>query len=73
MSDSLPLPDVVPVEYDIAGSSDHSGTYVAENVLVDRPRDQTSRWSGSLATAGATANAKQWIRLRLRKLSVLSR
>ncbi|KAI0744125.1 Muskelin N-terminus-domain-containing protein [Daedaleopsis nitida] len=67
MNDNLPEPDVAPVEYEIAGSSEHSGAYVPENILVDRPRDQSSRWSGAIATS----NTKQWIRLRLKQLCVL--
>ncbi|KAI9062824.1 hypothetical protein FKP32DRAFT_1572733 [Trametes sanguinea] len=59
-------PDVEPVEYEIAGASEHSGEYVAENILADRPRDHSSRWSAAFATP-----TKQWIRLRLKKLSVL--
>lgn len=68
MNDHLPEPDVAPVEYEIAGSSEHSGAYVPENILVDKPRDQGSRWSGAIATS----NTKQWIRLRLKQVCVLS-
>lgn len=68
MGDYLPEPDMSMVDYGIAGSSEHSGAYVAENILVDRPRDQTSRWSGAIAAS----NTKQWIRLRLNQICVLS-
>ncbi|KAI0358515.1 hypothetical protein OH77DRAFT_1189211 [Trametes cingulata] len=67
MSDTSREPDVVSVEYEIAGSSEHSGEYVAENILVDRPRDHSSRWSA----ANTAPNTKQWIRLRLKQLCVL--
>ncbi|KAI0373966.1 hypothetical protein BV20DRAFT_936559 [Pilatotrama ljubarskyi] len=67
MSDISREPDVVSVEYEIAGSSEHSGEYVAENILVDRPRDHSSRWSA----ANTAPNTKQWIRLRLKQLCVL--
>ncbi|OSD06938.1 hypothetical protein PYCCODRAFT_1359801 [Trametes coccinea BRFM310] len=60
-------PDVETVEYEIAGSSEHSGEYVAENILADRPRDHSSRWSAAFAAPPM----KQWIRLRLKKMSVL--
>ncbi|KAI0703543.1 Muskelin N-terminus-domain-containing protein [Cerioporus squamosus] len=66
MSD-LPEPDVVTVDYEIAASSGHSGSYVAENILVDRPTDQSSRWSSAIAVT----NGKQFIRLRLKQLCVL--
>ena len=68
MGDSLPEPDVVTVDYEIAGSSGHSGSYVAENILLDKPTDQSSRWSSAIAVT----NGKQFIRLRLKQLCVLS-
>ncbi|EJF65436.1 hypothetical protein DICSQDRAFT_79600 [Dichomitus squalens LYAD-421 SS1] len=67
MSSCILEPDVVTVEYEIAGASEHSGSYVAENILHDRPRDQTSRWSGAISAS----NTKQWIRLRLKNPCVL--
>ncbi|KAL1942840.1 hypothetical protein VTO73DRAFT_5080 [Trametes versicolor] len=66
MSGTTYEPEVVSIEYELAGSSEHSGEYVAENILVDRPRDHSSRWSAAYAP-----NAKQWIRLRLKQLCVL--
>ena len=38
---------VEPISYTIVGCSEHSGHYVAENILVDRPQDHPSRWSGT--------------------------
>lgn len=58
---------IVPLEYSIAGSSAHSGRYVADNILVDRSTDQSSRWSSN-----SQNNANQWITLRLENLAVLS-
>ncbi|KAI0775785.1 Muskelin N-terminus-domain-containing protein [Trametes elegans] len=49
MSESGREPEVVSVEYEIVGSSEHSGDYVAQNILVDRPRDHSSRWSAAFA------------------------
>lgn len=54
----------VTLDYSIAGYSSYSGVYEPTNVLVDRPQDLSSRWSGaSVATAsspspssGAAAN-----------------
>ncbi|OCH88092.1 hypothetical protein OBBRIDRAFT_780673 [Obba rivulosa] len=63
----LAEPPVVPIKYTIASCSEHSGRYVAENVLVDSPTDQGSRWSG----AYQTPNAKQWMLLRTESLCVL--
>ena len=68
MSDFLSEPNVEFVDYEIASASEHSGVYTAENIRHDKPRDQTSRWSGTLAPA----NTRQWIRLRLKQLCVLS-
>ncbi|KAI0645772.1 Muskelin N-terminus-domain-containing protein [Trametes meyenii] len=67
MSGPCHIPEVVPVRYEVVGSSEHSGEYVAENIIVDRPRDHSSRWSA----ANGSPNTKQWIRLRLKTLSVL--
>ncbi|KAG5723205.1 Muskelin [Termitomyces sp. T112] len=59
-----PTESILPLEYSIVGSSAHSGRYVAENILVDRSTDQSSRWSGS-------SQNNQWITLRLENLAVL--
>lgn len=56
---------IEPVAYTIAGSSEHSGKYVAENILEDNPEEQSSRWSGA-------GNAKQWMLLKTNELCVLS-
>ncbi len=61
-------PSSVALKYNIAGCSEHSGRYVAENIKIDSPQDQGSRWSG----AYQTANVKQWMLLRLDSLVVLS-
>ncbi|KII92652.1 hypothetical protein PLICRDRAFT_480069 [Plicaturopsis crispa FD-325 SS-3] len=53
--------------YTIADCSDHSGKYVAQNIMVDAPADQTSRWSGT----HQVPSAKQWVLLRLENLSIL--
>lgn len=55
------------LSYSIAGCSDHSHRYVAENILVDSPTDQSSRWSG----VHEGPNMKQWLLLRLEELSVV--
>ena len=54
--------------YTIAGASEHSGTYVAENILKDEPAEQTSRWSG----AYQAPTVKQWITLKLDCLAIVS-
>ena len=61
------VPPVLPLVYTIVSSSDHSGKYVAENILVDSPMDQGSRWSG----AYQASNQKQWVVLKLDRLSIL--
>ncbi|KIK91363.1 hypothetical protein PAXRUDRAFT_830906 [Paxillus rubicundulus Ve08.2h10] len=61
------LPPIETLSYSIAGCSDHSGHYVAENIMVDRPQDQASRWSG----AQQPPTTKEWILLRLETLSVV--
>lgn len=58
----------VPLKYSIAAASEHSGVYVASNILRDEPADSTSRWSG----ASQMPHVKQWVTLRLDNLAVLS-
>ncbi|KAG9309267.1 hypothetical protein JVU11DRAFT_10751 [Chiua virens] len=67
-TNSTPLPATESIAYTIAGCSEHSGHYVADNILVDRPQDQSSRWSG----AQQPPSVKQWILLRLETLGVVS-
>ncbi|KAH7925639.1 hypothetical protein BV22DRAFT_1119428 [Leucogyrophana mollusca] len=61
----------VPIPYTIAGCSEHSGKYVAENIMVDAPMDQASRWSGAQQVPGAGGGAKQWMLLKLEEQSVV--
>jgi hypothetical protein len=56
------------LKYTIAGASQHSGSYVAENIMKDEPTDQTSRWSG----AEQAPTVKQWITLKLDSLAIVS-
>jgi hypothetical protein len=58
-------PPSAEVKYTIAGCSGHSGKYVPQNILQDRPKEHSSRWSG-------TSGAMQWILLKLENLTVLS-
>ena len=58
----------VPLKYSVAAASEHSGAYVASNILRDEPADSTSRWSG----ASQIPHVKQWVTLRLDNLVVLS-
>jgi len=66
-SSGVSIPVSVPLNYGIASSTPHSGKYVPENIMVDKPQDQSSRWSGAFQ-----GNADQWILLRLESLAVLS-
>ncbi|KAJ2920028.1 hypothetical protein MD484_g480, partial [Candolleomyces efflorescens] len=54
------IPPEEPLTYTIAASTPHSGSYSPENILVENPGEQRSRWSGAYQ-----GNAKQWIILRL--------
>ena len=53
--------------YAIAGCSEHSSRYVAENILTDSPKDQSSRWSG----LHEDPHVKQWLLLRLDSPSII--
>lgn len=64
----VPEPPSKTLTYTIAGSSEPSGRYVAENVMVDRPGDFMSRWSGNQHVP----IEKHWLTLRLDSLSVVS-
>ena len=66
-SDSSSQPPSTRLSYTIAGCSEHSNRYVAENVMVDAPTDPNSRWSGQ----HESPSIKQWILLRLDTLSVI--
>jgi hypothetical protein len=68
MSFSTQEPPSTLLRYSIAGCSEYSGRYDGSHIMVDRPTDQSSRWSGALHMPGV----KQWILLRLDELSVLS-
>jgi len=61
-------PPSVPLPYTVAKSTPHSGKYGPELILLDKPHDQSSRWSG----AYQGNNSKQWILLKLDQMSVLS-
>ena len=61
------LPSSVKLTYTIAGSSEHSGRYIAQNILVDEPQDQTSRWSGA-----SDPSTDQFVLLRLDNLAIIS-
>ncbi|KAJ7693340.1 Muskelin N-terminus-domain-containing protein [Mycena rosella] len=64
----------VPLTYTIAASTPHSdtvfpsGPYRAENILVDNPAEQASRWSGGPVPETGTP---QWLLLRLDTLAVV--
>ncbi|TRM70103.1 Muskelin N-terminus-domain-containing protein [Schizophyllum amplum] len=60
-------PSSAPLQYHIERSSSHSGNYVAQNILIDNPADQSSRWSG----ATRSGPSKQWLILRLDSPAVL--
>ncbi|KAI9463668.1 Muskelin N-terminus-domain-containing protein [Lactarius psammicola] len=64
-STSHPTP--TQLSYTIAGCSEHSNRFVAENIMVDLPTDPNSRWSG----LHENPSIKQWILLRLDTLSVI--
>ncbi|KAF7315763.1 Muskelin-N domain-containing protein [Mycena indigotica] len=57
----------VPLAYTVAASTPHSGPYRAENILVDNPQEQASRWSGGPPESGLA----QWLLLRLESLAVV--
>ncbi|KAF8199760.1 Muskelin N-terminus-domain-containing protein [Mycena galopus ATCC 62051] len=61
-------PTPVVLTYSIAASTPHSGPYRVENILVDNPTEQASRWSGGPVPESGTP---QWLLLRLDALAVV--
>ncbi|KAJ7130841.1 Muskelin N-terminus-domain-containing protein [Mycena crocata] len=59
----------VPLSYSIVASTPHSGPYRPENILVDNPSEQASRWSGG--PVPGESNSPQWLLLRLDNLAVV--
>lgn len=59
---------IVKLNYDVVGTSEHSGEYIGEHVKVDRPGDQASRWSCSRTMP----SVKSWILLQVETPVVLS-
>ncbi|EJD02721.1 uncharacterized protein FOMMEDRAFT_156054 [Fomitiporia mediterranea MF3/22] len=55
-------PPTVQLRYKIAGCSEHSGRYVADNIKFDRPHDQTSRWSSAKDNS---VHGRSWILIEL--------
>lgn len=66
-----------PLSFSIAASSGHSGSYVPDNVLTDRPADQSSRWSGAHAQGGSAdvcgpgVRGQQFLLLKLERMAVV--
>ena len=58
------------IRYRIAGCSDHSGRYVADHIRVDRPMDQSSRWSSAKDNS---IHGKSWILLELENPAVVGK
>ncbi|KAF9010759.1 Muskelin N-terminus-domain-containing protein [Cyathus striatus] len=67
MSELLSTPPSVPLSYTIARATPHSGNYIPDNIILDKPQDKFSRWSGALEGS----NTKQWILLRLDMPAIL--
>ncbi|KXN90804.1 Muskelin [Leucoagaricus sp. SymC.cos] len=64
----ISTPPSVALHYTVTQSTPHSGKYGPEHILLDKPQDQSSRWSG----AYQGNNAKQWILLKLDQMSILT-
>ncbi|KAL5507481.1 hypothetical protein ACEPAH_6937 [Sanghuangporus vaninii] len=61
-------PPSTQIKYKIAGCSEHSGRYVADNIKHDRPNDQTSRWSSAKDNS---IYGRSWILIELENVSLL--
>ncbi|KDR67554.1 hypothetical protein GALMADRAFT_258218 [Galerina marginata CBS 339.88] len=66
ISSQSSTPPSVSLNYTISSSTPHSGKYGPENIMSDKPQDQSSRWSGAFQ-----GNANQWIILRVESLAIL--
>ncbi|XP_033208683.1 muskelin isoform X2 [Belonocnema kinseyi] len=54
-----------PLEYRIFKCSSYSSTYVPENIIIDKPSDQTSRWSSD------NDNHPQYLVLKLQQPAIV--
>ncbi|KAJ3087453.1 Muskelin 1, intracellular mediator containing kelch motif [Quaeritorhiza haematococci] len=53
------------IGYDIHASSSHSASYHARNIMVNKPTDQSSRWSSG------SNNQTQYITIKLDKMAIV--
>ncbi|KDN41422.1 hypothetical protein K437DRAFT_279066 [Tilletiaria anomala UBC 951] len=63
----------VPLRYSVAEASSYSGNYHPSNILVDRPHDLTSRWSGASVVSMQSVHTNQYILLQLDRPAVVRR
>ena len=83
MTAKLVLPDPEPLDYHVFAVSSFSAAYAPDNIKIDSPTDQGSRWSGAtnLAAAAASKEAnptvvagvkdRQWLCLKLEKRAIV--
>lgn len=64
---NTPTPTTPPkkIKYDVASWSSHSASYHPRNITVNKPSDQSSRWSSG------SNNQSQYLMLKLDKMSVV--
>jgi hypothetical protein len=55
-----------PISYDINDWSSHSASYLPEHIKVNKPQDQSSRWSSG------SNNQMQFITVKLEQMSIIS-
>ena len=53
--------------YVVVSATPHSGRYRPEHIMVDKPYEQSSRWSGAYPNG-----EKQWLLLKLETPGILS-
>jgi len=69
MEQSLNCMSMLPIEklkYSIHAWSSHSASYHPKNIMVNKPQDQSSRWSSN------SNNHMQYITIKLDKMSIVS-
>ena len=54
------------LKYNIHAWSSHSASYHPKNIMVNKPQDQSSRWSSN------SNNHMQYITIKLDKMSIVS-
>ncbi|KAG8965709.1 Muskelin 1, intracellular mediator containing kelch motif [Tulasnella sp. 419] len=69
--DTSSLAGLQQIGYTIEACSSHTNQHCPENILVNKPNDLSSRWSGIHHAASEGFQRSQWILLKLDTLAIV--